>query len=983
MSQITQIETVALSPADIPEPALAPDTAQMRSKHARASKAMSMATFAMAAGSGLQALLYLRAFGVNARTDGFFEAFALYAIFGVFSQSIRVTSAPLLVGRRPTITVRQFAAALGLIAVPVILITGPLAPVLARVLAPGGEPAVRSVMIEALPILGAAMVLQLWAAGGATLLAVGDRFGAIASAYGAGALAGLIGYVALEGATGERVLGFSMLIMAIVTFAMMLGPIRAAWREQSPAVDGHSPGSLRPRALLRCVSSLLGRTGIYLAFNGLYLVTVAFAGRYHTGDATVVSYAYLFSSYLVAGTGFALGMARVADMARSASVGTDVLDTVPQGYRYAMLVSAPALAGLIACGAPLVGAVLPKSLSPHDVVMLQRFALLMVPWMVGAQLVNLLLPVAFAEGRSRGVNMLAPVLIIAQVVFTAIGAALFGLYGSVGAMCVATLGFVAVMLLASRRGHTRQLRPLLVKLGSDTARFGLLAAVSFGIGYVVGQMAPHGIDRALIAGFIGVVGYTGGVLVLAREQVAKLLNRSSSGKQSADETPAVAVVASPAPDLIPALEPAAAGPAVTAAAPRRQRRWLSSGWFAVILLVAFGAVSMARQWNGTILWETDGLFYQAKVLEIRGESQDQALKQTFQGPLAAWSRQIATTQGGQAGRLQNQASWPKYSAKFYARRLALPYAAAALYPLLGIRSLQFLSLLGYVLLGPLMYALLRQRFRHRTSLVVAAAVMLIPPVRDWAVFPMTDSWGLTLEVGAVLMAVLALKRGPRWLVPWAIMVFGLSVTRDTAFIPVVAAGVLMLLTRTRMSVLLTGTGFLASLPAPLLYPTDERQQLAYVFGNHTIPKDTSWSYVISHYLPNLGDMLHRDWQYAVAHPPTIAVFVLGIVMLFVWAPRRDTWFVLIKGLALGYLLLLALGPSYSVFRYELVLVPLVAAGLALGVDRAVAYAQEWLARRAAEPSTAVAGATFAVANGPGLAAGSGGNHSDASPPIAS
>jgi hypothetical protein len=465
--------------------------------------------------------------------------------------------------------------------------------------------------------------------------------------------------------------------------------------------------------------------------------------------------------------------------------------------------------------------------------------------------------------------------------------------------------------------------------------------------------------------------------------VAKLLNRSSSASQPAAEAPAVAAVAAPAPELTPVLEPAIAGPAASAKSPRSQRRWLSSGWFAVILLVAFGAVSMARQWNGTILWETDGLFYQAKVLEIRGESQDQALKQTFQGPLADWSRQIATTQGGQAGQQQNLASWPKYSAKFYARRLALPYAAAALYPLLGVRSLQFLSLLGYVLLGPLMYALLRQRFRHRTSLIVAAAVMLIPPVRDWAVFPMTDSWGLTLEVGAVLMAVLALKRGPRWLVPWAAMVFLLSVTRDTAFIPVVAAGVLMLLTRTRMSLLLTATGFLASLPAPLLYPTDERQQLAYVFGNHTIPKDTTWSYVLSHYLPNLGSMLHRDWQYAVAHPPTIAVFVLGIVLLFVLAPRRDTWFLLIKGLALGYLLLLALGPSYSVFRYELVLVPLVAAGLALGVDRAVAYAEGWWAARAGGPSTAVAGATFAVANGPGLAAANSGTRPDASPPVVS
>lgn len=139
---------------------------KMRSKHARASKAMALATFAMAAGSGLQALLYLRSFGVNARTDGFFAAFALYAIFGVFSQSIRVTSAPLLVGNRPAVSITQFSAALGLIAVPVIIITGPLAALLASVLAPSGGAASRDVMVEALPVLGGAMVVQLWAAGG-------------------------------------------------------------------------------------------------------------------------------------------------------------------------------------------------------------------------------------------------------------------------------------------------------------------------------------------------------------------------------------------------------------------------------------------------------------------------------------------------------------------------------------------------------------------------------------------------------------------------------------------------------------------------------------------------------------------------------------------------------------------------------------------------------------------------------------------------
>ena len=50
----------------------------LQEKHASAGLAMSLATLAMAAASGLQALLYLSSFGISGRTDGFFVAFALY-----------------------------------------------------------------------------------------------------------------------------------------------------------------------------------------------------------------------------------------------------------------------------------------------------------------------------------------------------------------------------------------------------------------------------------------------------------------------------------------------------------------------------------------------------------------------------------------------------------------------------------------------------------------------------------------------------------------------------------------------------------------------------------------------------------------------------------------------------------------------------------------------------------------------------------------
>src|SRR6185295_7532161 len=269
------------------EPEAVSDGSSLRAKHAHAGVAMAIATLAMGATSGIQALLYLSSFGINGRTDGFFIAFALYTSFGVFSQSIRVTSAPLLVGLRPRLTSTELAVALVAIAIPVAIATLPLAGPLAALLAPGLGETGRGVTESALPILGLAMILQLWAAGGATLLAVRDRFDRIAFAYIAGAAAGLIVYLAVSGSAGELSLGWSMLAMAVVTSTMMLNGVRAS-RAKTPATARPRP-QIRLGSLSRCVGLVLGSTMVYLAFNGLYVITLAFTSNYDAGDATVLS----------------------------------------------------------------------------------------------------------------------------------------------------------------------------------------------------------------------------------------------------------------------------------------------------------------------------------------------------------------------------------------------------------------------------------------------------------------------------------------------------------------------------------------------------------------------------------------------------------------------------------------------------------------------------------------------------------------------
>jgi peptidoglycan biosynthesis protein MviN/MurJ (putative lipid II flippase) len=493
------------------------DAAEFREKHAHAGVAMAVATLAMGATSGIQALLYLSSFGIGGRTDGFFIAFALYTSFGVFSQSIRVTSAPLLVGKRARLTPVELAVALGAIAVPVAIATIPLAGPLASLLAPGLGEEGRSVTESALPILGLAMILQLWAAGAATLLAVRDRFDRIAFSYIAGAISGLVVYLAVAGVAGELSLGWSMLAMAVVTAATMLEGVRASRPRGSRIRIQGGPGRL-----VRCVWMVLSSTAIYLAFNCLYVITLAFASKYGAGGATVLSYAYLFASYLVAATGFALGMSRIADMSRGALADWRevIADTVPAGFRYAMLLVAPALAALIAGGATLIGEVLPSSFDATQVEQLRVFAALLCAWTLAALLVNLLLPALFALGRTRLVNLLAPAVVALHAGVTALAGSLFGVNGVVGAFCIVPLLFAAVLLVV---GAGRGWIAIARELTRDGLRFIVSAGVSFGIGSVLAESFTDGLATPLLAIGVGVVLYGLMTSQLAPRQVRLLV----------------------------------------------------------------------------------------------------------------------------------------------------------------------------------------------------------------------------------------------------------------------------------------------------------------------------------------------------------------------------------------------------------------------------------------------------------------------------
>jgi hypothetical protein len=367
--------------------------------------------------------------------------------------------------------------------------------------------------------------------------------------------------------------------------------------------------------------------------------------------------------------------------------------------------------------------------------------------------------------------------------------------------------------------------------------------------------------------------------------------------------------------------------------------------FTVFFLTLLAAISVAAHWGGAVSWETDALFYQAKTEEIRGEDAAAARQQVFGGPLSDYERQLELEASGEPPRVGDPA-WVEYSAPFYARRLLLPALAAALHPVLGINALETLSLLAFILIPGLLFLLLRRRLSFSASFLVAAATILWPPLRAWSVFPLADSSGVALLIAALLCGLFTIERGSRWLVPWTLCVLALAFTRDLAFMPVIAALALLAVRRDRRSAALVGCGIAAAIPALLVQTVSESKQLAYVFADHAIPTDTSWGSVISQYPGNLGHMAGRYADYAAANPQVVLLAICGVVAAFALAPRRDSLTILVWATFPGYLLLLAIGPSFSSFRYELVLLPLIAFGYGHVAERVIPRLRDLASRYA-------------------------------------
>jgi hypothetical protein len=349
---------------------------------------------------------------------------------------------------------------------------------------------------------------------------------------------------------------------------------------------------------------------------------------------------------------------------------------------------------------------------------------------------------------------------------------------------------------------------------------------------------------------------------------------------------------------------------------------------AACAIVVVGLLNIGSAFRDPVTWTPDALYYQANLLEIRGDSESEAIAKTFRGPISAELRSLDPEHTANP-------AWVRYNEPFYERRIAVPLAGAALYELDGDRSLLDISLAGYIAALLALFLLLLLRFRLAVATGVTLAASFLPPLVNHSSFPLTDSWGLALMTLAFAAAILTLDRGRRWLLLWIAALLVLSFTRDSTWIPVLAVGWCAFRLRSRESVWLFGTGLASALPVVLFLGAPVKNLLAQLVNDNNVPADASWSFILSSYPGALVDLVRanggflRDGEWYAG-----LLLVGGVVLLLALALRghyrRDSATMLMTAGAVVSVFYVLAAPAFSAFRLELAFLPMAAYGLALG-----------------------------------------------------
>src|SRR5436190_3934543 len=199
----------------------------------------------MLAGAVL-AILVAAVFGSTPETDGFFVAYALYALFVLLAQSVR-TSLPARLVEADSIlgAFDRYLAGMALVFAASGVVFLVLADPVATWLTGSADGPAHATAAESLRILWPALGGQLFAGLAAALLGIAGDFGRAALAYAAGGLTVIATFLALEGPHDVRALPVAVVAGTVVTLVPLVhGVFRMGWRGPRIGAGGLARGAV-------------------------------------------------------------------------------------------------------------------------------------------------------------------------------------------------------------------------------------------------------------------------------------------------------------------------------------------------------------------------------------------------------------------------------------------------------------------------------------------------------------------------------------------------------------------------------------------------------------------------------------------------------------------------------------------------------------------------------------------------------------------
>jgi peptidoglycan biosynthesis protein MviN/MurJ (putative lipid II flippase) len=417
---------------------------------------------------GVLAVLVAVLIGNDARTDGFFAAYGVYAVAVLFAQSTRMSIVARIV--EPGGFDRFFGAALLIFTVCGVAFVGfggPLTDLLTGDLSPVAADTARTALLVLWPAIGG----QLFGALAAALLATHDDFTTPALAFGGGGIVSIAAFLLLEPGMGIDAVSVAILIGSTLTGVVLLVRVlRTGWRpDMRPLLRVADNARAAGVMVLSSLAFLIAQLG--------YLVSIAVAAHLGPGTVTVYSYSYAAMALVIA------LLASVPSIVLAAPLAT-TWDRRPSGllphhrrvWLAGLLLLIPVAAAGWLVGDDVAGALLTKFTDAEVDLTVELFLILLptVPWSIAASLPQTAL---YTVGRYRVVAVIAGVVVVLQAAISILAGAIDDVDLLAAAVPIAGTLSVVWMLWALSPAYLRSALPMLV---GGLLRAGAIAAVVFG-----------------------------------------------------------------------------------------------------------------------------------------------------------------------------------------------------------------------------------------------------------------------------------------------------------------------------------------------------------------------------------------------------------------------------------------------------------------------------------------------------------------------